>query len=140
MKKPNPDSNQWETTNINNTILLGFWSAGWLLTTALAAFGPKFLWNFDTLPTVLAILINLGVGFGMILMCIRNLKGQDELQQKIFFDAAAMSLGAGIVCGCSYELLEDIKLITFQPEISHLIILMGLTFGISVIAGHRRYG
>ena len=68
------------------------------------------------------------------------MKDQDEMQRKIFLDATAITLGAGIVCGCAYELLENIKLITFQPEISHLIILMGLTFPISVIAGHRRYG
>ncbi len=51
----------------------------------------------------------------------------------------ALTLGVGMVVGVSYELLEDIKLITFEPEISHLIILMGLTFGIGIIVGNRRY-
>jgi xanthosine utilization system XapX-like protein len=67
------------------------------------------------------------------------LLGLDELQRKIELDAMALTLGVGMVVGVSYELLEDIKLITFEPEISHLIILMGLTFGIGIIVGNRRY-
>lgn len=139
MIKQKSDSGEWEASNTINTTVLGLWTGGWLLTTAIAAFGPKFLWDFDTLPTVVAAVLNLGTGFGMIMASIRQLKGQDEMQQKIFLNAAAFALGAGIVCGCSYELLEDTKLITFQPEISHLIILMALTFIISIINGHRRY-
>ena len=40
----------------------------------------------------------------------------------------SLSLGIGLVLGCSYEMLEDIKLIPFEPEISHLLILMSLTY------------
>ncbi len=54
-------------------------------------------------------------------------------------EAMAFSLGVGLVCGLSYELLEDIKLITFEPEVSHLIILMAITYIGGVIAGNRRY-
>ena len=75
----------------------------------------------------------------MIRMFRQYLLGLDELQRKIQLDAMGLSLGVGIVVGSSYELLEDIKLITFEPEISHLIILMGLTFGIGIIVGNRRY-
>ena len=51
----------------------------------------------------------------------------------------ALTLGVGLVVGTSYELLEDIKLITFEPEISHLTILMCLTYFIGIILGNRRY-
>ena len=105
----------------------------------MAAYGPKWLWDFDTLLTILGVVINLGVGFGMIVATRNHLQGLDEMQQKIFLDAAALSLGAGLVFGIGYELLEDIKLISFEPEISHLIILMSLTFIAGIIAGHRKY-
>jgi hypothetical protein len=105
----------------------------------LATFGPKFFWEFNTPLTILGVLINLGIGFGMILANKRHLNGLDELMRKIQLEAMAFSLGAGLVCGLSYELLEDIKLITFEPEISHLIILMALTYMVGVIAGNRRY-
>ena len=75
----------------------------------------------------------------MIRATKRHVHGLDELQQKIFLDAGALSLGAGLVFGIAYELLEDIKLISFEPEISHLIILMTLTFLAGKIAGNRKY-
>jgi hypothetical protein len=122
-----------------NTLRLLFWSGAWVLATAGAAFGPRFLWDFNTLPTILGVLIHIGIGFGMIRIFRQYLLGLDELQRKIQLDAMALTLGVGMVIGVSYELLEDIKLITFEPEISHLIILMSLTFCIGIIVGNRRY-
>ena len=133
------DSTDFATNIKKNTLRLFYWTAAWLATGAVAAFGPRLIWDFATLPTTLGVLINLGVGFGMIVMNKRNVRGWDELQQKIFLDAAAITLGVGLVCGISYELLEDIRLISSEPEISHLIILMALTFMAVIIAGHRKY-
>ena len=139
MKKQLTESNDFTTRTKINTVQLGLWTGAWVLTSALAAFGPKFFWEFNTPLTILGVLINLGIGFGMILTNKRHLNGLDELMRKIQLEAMAFSLGAGLVCGLSYELLEDIKLITFEPEISHLIILMALTYMVGVIAGNRRY-
>ena len=75
----------------------------------------------------------------MILANKRHLQGLDEMHRKIFLDAGALSLGVGLVCGLSYDLLEDVRLITFEPEISHLVILMCLTFLVGLISGHRKY-
>ena len=131
--------NDWARSNRKNTVRLKYWTVAWVVTMAVTAFGPKYLWGFALAPTVLAVLINLGVGIGMILANKNYIRGQDELHQKIFLDASALTLGVGLVCGLSYELFEDIKLISFEPEISHLVILMCLTFLIGMIAGHRRY-
>ena len=122
-----------------NTLRLGCWTGAWVLTTAGAAFGPRFLWDFSTLPTMLGALIHIGIGFGMIRMLRQYLLRLDELQRKIHLDAMALSLGVGVVFGVSYEMLEDIKLITFEPEISHLHFLMCLTYFIGIILGNRRY-
>lgn len=131
--------NDWARSNRKNTVRLKYWTLAWVVTMAVTAFGPKYLWGFALAPTVLAVLTNLGVGIGMILANKKYIRGQDELHQKIFLDASALTLGVGLVCGLSYELFEDIKLISFEPEISHLVILMCLTFLIGMIAGHRRY-
>jgi hypothetical protein len=139
MNKSTTDQNSWTASNRRNTLVLAYWTAAWLVSVALAAFGPKLMWNFETFPTVLAVLINLAIGLGMIVATKRHLAGLDEMQQKIFRDAALLTLGVGLVFGNSYELLEDIRLITFQPEISHLIILMCLTFMTGMILGHRKY-
>jgi len=122
-----------------NSLRLFFWAGAWVLATAGAAFGPRFLWDFNTLPTILGVLIHIGIGFGMIRVFKQYLLGLDELQRKIQLDAIALTLGVGLVIGSSYELLEDIKLIPFEPEISHLIILMSLTYWVGVILGNRRY-
>jgi len=122
-----------------NTIRLFFWSVAWVLATAGASFGPKSLWDFNTLPTILGVLVHIGIGFGMIRMFKQYLLGLDELQRKIQLDAMALSLGIGLVIGSSYELLEDIKLIPFEPEIPHLLILMSLTYVVGTVLGHRKY-
>ncbi len=139
MEKLMNESSDLTTRTKINTVQLGLWTGAWVLTTAFAAFGPKFFWEFNTPLTILGVLINLGIGFGMILANKRYLNGLDELMRKIQLEAMAISLGVGLVCGLSYELLEDIKLITFEPEVSHLIMLMALTYMVGLIAGNRRY-
>ena len=132
-------STDWATINKRNTVRLRYWTFAWVATMAVAAFGPKNIWDFAAPPTIVAVLVNLAVGFGMIVANKRYVQGLDELHRKIFLDAAALTLGVGLVCGLSYELLEDIKLISFEPEISHLVMLMCLTFLAGIIFGHRRY-
>ncbi len=132
-------TNEYDTRNSNNTRNLKTWTLAWVLSMAVAAFAPKFIWEFNTLLTVIAVLVNLAIGGGMLLANRRYLHGLDEMQQKIMFDAMGLSLGVGLVVGLSYELLEDIKLITFQPEIAHLVIIMCLTYLAGIIAGHRKF-
>jgi hypothetical protein len=139
MTKPKTDLGSWQASQKTNSIRLRYWTTVWVLSSALAAFGPKLLWDFHTGLTILAVVTNLAIGLGMIVANKQYLQGLDEMHRKIFLDAAALSLGVGLVCGLSYELLEDIKLITFQPEISHLVMLMCLTFLTGMIVGHRKY-
>ncbi|MCE9686366.1 hypothetical protein LZP73_09090 [Shewanella sp. AS16] len=139
MSKLEQDAEVWQTTLKRSTLSLGLWSGSWLLSTALLAFGPRFLWQFDTLYSLLALMLNLGLGAVMIRANIRQVQAMDELARKIFLDAAAITLGVGLVCACSYGIMEDIRLISFEPDISHLMLLMGLTFLVGVLAGNRRY-
>ncbi|WOH36326.1 hypothetical protein RI844_13210 [Thalassotalea fonticola] len=139
MNKQETNSNNWQARTKKNTINLGMWTFAWVVTTAIAAFAPKFIWDFNTLLTVTAVVINVLVGFGMIFANKKHLHGLDEMQQKIQSGAMALSLGVGLVLGCSYELLEDIKLISFEPEISHLVIVMCITYMIGIIKGGAKY-
>jgi hypothetical protein len=139
MSKHKAEKSEWQANSANKSVRLKVWTAAWVLTTALAAFGPKLIWDFHTGLTILGVLFNLAVGFGMISATKRHLQGLDEMHQKIFRDAAVLSLGVGMVCAISYELLEDIKLISFEPEISHVIILMTLTFLAGMVLGNRKY-
>ena len=139
MSNLNSKSSDWEAANTRNTRYLAYWTGAWLLFMALAAFGPKFLWDFNVALTVGALVLTLGVGAGMIIATIRQVKGLDELHQKIFFEASALALGITLVCGSGYELMEDMRLISFEHKISHLIMLIGLSFAAAVVAGNWRY-
>jgi len=139
MKPSNAGSSEWAASSKKNTLWLAYWTFGWVATHAVAAFGPKFLWDHAILPSIAAVLANLAVGFGMIIANRHYLRGMDELHQKIFLEAGALTLGVGLVCGLSYELLHDIRLVAFEAEISHLVVLMALTFLAGMIAGYRKY-
>ena len=115
------------------------WGIFWIFATAGVAFGPKNLWNFNAWITIIAVVIHVGIGLVLIRALKQNLLAMDELHRKIHLDAMAWSLGIGLVLGCTYEMLEDIKLITFQPEIPHLILTMCLVYVAGVIQGIRKY-
>lgn len=129
----------WEKQNFNNTKRLFYWTASWLISTALAAFGPKSLWDFDVWLTIGAIILNLALGFRMILANKALLQNLDELQQKIQTSAMSLSLGVGLVIGVTYEQLEDALLISFEPDISHMMIIMALTYLLGIFLGQRHY-
>ena len=116
-----------------------YWGLAWVLATAGAAFGPELLWGYGTLMTSIAVATQLALGFGMIWAFKGVLLAMDDLQRLIQLEAISLALGVGIVVGISYELLEDVKLITFEPEISHLIILIGLTYLFGLFLGNRHY-
>ncbi len=139
MNKQTTNSSDWEANTVRNTIRLGFWTFGWVATMAIATFGPKFLWDSNQSRTIAAILFNSAIGAGMILANTRHLEGLDEMHQKIQLDAMALSLGVGLILGLGYSNLDVANVIAFDAEISHLVILMGLTYLAGVIAGTRKY-
>ena len=139
MDKLKADSNNYPTRIAKGSLHLLCWTATWVATTALAAYGPRLIWDFATLPTILGVLFNLAVGFGMILSTKKHVHTLDELGQKIFLDASAITLGVVMVCGPSYTLLASQKLMSFQPEIGDLMMLMALTFVAANYVGTRKY-
>jgi drug/metabolite transporter (DMT)-like permease len=138
-KQEQVTSSEYKDRNCENTRRLRNWTAAWVISMGIAAFAPKYAWEFNTLLSVIAVIVSLFFGFGMLLANRRYLRGLDEMQQRIMFDAMGLALGVGLVVGLSYELLEDIKLITFQPEIPHLVFVMCFTYLIGIVAGHRKF-
>lgn len=138
-KSEQSNTNQYKDRNCQNTRNLRNWTMAWVISMAIAAFAPKYLWDFNTVISISAIVISAAIGFGMLIANRSYLRGLDEMQQRIQFDAMGLSLGIGLVVGLSYELLEDIKLITFQPEIAHLVFIMCFAYMGGIIAGHRKF-
>lgn len=129
----------WNTQIKKNTKKLAIWTALWTGSMALATFGPKFIWDENVALTVIAIIINALLGLGMILMNIKHLNSLDDLQKKIQLDAMGIALGAGIVGGLSYTLLDTTNLITKDAEISYLVIFIGITYLLAALIGQKRY-
>ncbi len=111
----------------------------WTMSMALATFGPKFIWDGDKTLTAIGIVLNAILGAGMIFANIQHLNGLDDLQKKIQLEGMGIALGVGILGGLSYTLLDTTNLISQDAEISYLVILIGLTYLISVLIGQKRY-
>lgn len=60
--------NEYEITAIKNVKRLAYWTGSWVSTVAIAAFGPKFLWDYNSVASILAIVVSTFVGVGLILM------------------------------------------------------------------------
>jgi len=126
------------TSRPAHTAHLAGWTGAWLLTMAAAVFGPEFIWTSDELPTVIAVVLNLGAGIGMIVAFMRHLAAVDEMMQRVQLEAMAVALGIGVVGGISYSLLDIANLIAFDAEIGHVVALVSLTYVVAIVVGLKR--
>ena len=132
-------SNEWEATQRENVRHLAYWTIAWVLTMAVATFGPKFLWDQNSSISILAILVNTIIGAVMILMNRKYANGLDEMQRKVTMEAMAIALGVGVVGGLSYSMLDIANVIPFNAEIGHMVMLISITYMIAFIVGSIRY-
>lgn len=132
------DSQGWAETTRRNTARLAVWTAAWVLTLAVAVFGPLVGWESRGL-TMLAILVNVAAGVGMILANKKHLDGLDELQRKIQLEAMALALGVALVTGMAYSTLDVTNMITADAEISFLVMLVSVTYLCGILIGRKKY-
>jgi len=125
--------------NCRSTRLLFVWTLAWVLTVALSTFGPRFLWDGNPALSLAGIVLNIGVGIGMIWANKVFLRHSDEMQRKIQLDAMALALGVTLVGGIAYSTMDQINLVSGEAEISYLIILMAVSYMIALLVGRKRY-
>ncbi len=138
MNSTSRDPGSWAERTRQNRTRLKIWTGAWLVSLAVAAFGPLLVWEAKAV-TAAAVLINLGVGAGMIVANKVHLRGLDELQQRIQLEAMALALGVALVVGLAYSTADVTDLIPYRAEISNLVFLIGLTYGAAVIIGRGKY-
>lgn len=139
MKKQNNNSIDWPGQTKKSTIRLAKWTILWVITVAIPAFGPALFWGENHLISSLAILLNVGVGIGVIMAMINHLKKQDEMMQKVQLEAMGISLGMAIVGGIAFSMLDTTNVIPFDAEISYLVMIIAVTYLVSVFINLRRY-
>jgi hypothetical protein len=91
---------------MKNTKEFRLWTLAWTLSMAIATFGPQFLWNEESVGTLLAIIVNLILGIRMILANRKFINSGDELQKKIHLESLGLTLGLAVIVGLSYSLLD----------------------------------
>ncbi|MCM4156458.1 hypothetical protein [Gramella sp. AN32] len=123
----------------SKTKSLAIWTGLWTLSIALVTFGSKFIWDENTAISAIAILFSTIIGLGMIRANIKYLMSIDELQRKIMLDAMGIALGTALVGGLSLAMLDSTNVISFDADISYLVILISLTYLGAVIIGNARY-
>ncbi|MDW5287566.1 hypothetical protein [Formosa sp. PL04] len=129
----------WNKKVKQNTKTLAFWTLAWLLSMALATFGPKFIWEDNFTFTLIGVILNFLIGIGMIYANMKQLKGLDELQQKIQLEAMGIALGVGIVGGLSYSLLDTTNIISKDAQISFLVMGISITYLVATFIGNKKY-
>lgn len=139
MNQSKSDAGNWKARSNKTVFQLAIWTGLWIVTVALATYGPELIWDSNQLFSIAAIILNLGIGIGIIAANIQHLKVLDEMMQKIQLEAMGLSLGIGVVGGISYKLLDTTNIIPFHAEIGHLIILIALSYLVAIFVGYRRY-
>lgn len=134
-----PRENNYQSRVWTGTLRLLKWGIPWVGTCALVRLGPKLLWDKALGFTLLAVGLNIAVGVGLILAHKKYFAGVDELQQKVLFNALAITVGVAVIIGIPWQVMNAYKVISFRADAAHLIALMSLTYVASVVYGNLRY-
>jgi uncharacterized protein YacL len=129
----------WKKQHIENIRRLALWTFLWLITVTLASHGPALFWGNDKASSILAIGLNVITGCRMIWANKIQLQGLDELQQRVQLEAMGITLGIGLVLGLAYSSLHTANIIAGNAEISHLVMIMAITYLVCTLIGLRRY-
>jgi hypothetical protein len=139
MNQLRPPRNGYQSRVWKNTIRLASWGVGWVAATALMGLGPKFIWHKALWFTLLAVGLNVALGVGLILAHKIYIAELDELQRKVFLNALAITVGVAVIAGIPWSVMARYHLIPFHADIANLVLLMSLTYVVSVVYGNWRY-
>jgi len=139
MNQLRPLESGYQSRTMTNIVRLACWNGAWVGTCALIAFGPKFLWNRTLLFTLLAVGLNVCVGVGMLLSNKKYVEGLDELQRRVYLNGLAITVGVSLIAGVPISVMAGYGVIPCKADIACLMMLMALTFLVSMLYGTWRY-
>lgn len=139
MNPNNLNQNNLQTRMYQGTKKLFTWTLAWLISTAAVAHGPEHVWDYNQSITYIAIVLNLFLGFTMVVVNKNHLLDMDELQRRIHFNAMGISLGSTLVFGTAYGLLQPAGLLSNTPNPSNILFVTGISYLISVALNYRKY-
>ena len=122
-----------------NTKSIAVWTGLWLISTAALAFGPKFLWDYHTVISMVLVCVNLFFGYKMVVANKQLLEDLDELQQNIMFLGMAFALGCTVVVATVLGLLEAIRLVDSVINPSSILFVTGISYLVGIAMAKRKY-
>lgn len=122
-----------------STRQLAIWTVAWLVSLAIATFGSTLVWDSNLTLKLSSILINFLIGIGTIKANVRHIQSLDEMMQRVHLEAMGMAMGIAIVAGISLSVLSTAEVLPFKVDISVIVMLLGLVYGIGTVVGMRRY-
>ena len=123
----------------NNTKKLAFWTLIWVLATALATFGPEFIWE-NSLYTYAGVGLFLITGAAMIWANRKYLMDQDELQRRMHLEAMSITLGVAVVLGLGLSILDQQDLLFgFDLDFAFITIIISVSYMLSLLINLRRF-
>lgn len=123
----------------NNTKKLAFWTLIWVLATALATFGPEFIWE-NPLFTYAGVGLFLITGAAMIWANRKYLMDQDELQRRMHLEAMSITLGVAVVLGLGLSILDQQDLLFgFDLDFAFITIIISVSYMLSLLINLRRF-
>lgn len=128
----------WQQQQRSSTTKLAIWTVTWLLSLALATFGPMMFWQSTGL-SLTATAVNVLVGIAVLIANRNQLRSLDELQQKIQLEAMGLTLGITIIIALAYTTLDSQFQLNAKDTISNLMFIIGITYIIGLLLGRRKY-
>jgi len=123
----------------NNTKKLAFWTLIWVLATALATFGPEYIWE-NSLFTYAGVGLFLITGAAMIWANRKYLMDQDELQRRMHLEAMSITLGVAVVLGLGLSILDQQDLLFgFDLDFAFITIIISVSYMLSLLINLRRF-
>lgn len=121
----------------DNLAVVG-WTFAWMASLTISDKAALHGWWSAEWITWLSIAVNAALGVWLVLRFLRMLRGMDDLQRKIQFDALGFGLGASLVGTISYSLLVTWGYIA-DEEVTDIFVLMCVSYSFAVIVGVLRY-
>jgi hypothetical protein len=122
-----------------STKRLAVWTMIWVLSTALATFGPEMLWE-NSLYTYAGVALFLITGAAMIWANRKCLMDQDELQRRMHLEAMSITLGVAVVLGLGLSILDQQDLLFgFDLDFAFITIIISVSYMLSLLINLRRF-
>jgi hypothetical protein len=139
MNEQKPPQRGYDSRILASTMRLFCWGITWVGATALMGLGPKFLWHKAVVFTLLAVGLEVAVGVGWMLATKKYVMELDELQRRVWLNALGITVGVAVIAVPPLSVMDVSHVLPFPVNISHLVLLMGLTFVVSFVRGMLRY-